>query len=339
MVVLLLSLCFQSCMRDADLAFDNTPQGNIEALWQIIDQQYCFIEEKGIDWDAIHDEFVARVDTMPAHMYQSRELFKVMAEMLDKLHDGHVNLYSSFDISASSGWYDGYPMNYNSDLMYQYLGYDYMMAGGFQYNLTQGIPDSIGYMRYSSFQSSVADTYLYYIMTDYFRDCKGIILDVRNNGGGNLDYAYKLAASFFTQDRLVGYWQHKTGTAHDAFSPMEELWVRTNDSHQHWFRPIAILTNRRCYSATNSFVNCMKHADQCMIFGGTTGGGGGMPLSYELPNGWYVRLSSVKMYDTNKHSIEEGIEPDTIVNMTHTDRDDIIEAAIKWIREQEREEL
>ena len=41
------------CIREEE--FDNTPQGNFEALWKIIDEQYCFLDYKQIDWDAIHD--------------------------------------------------------------------------------------------------------------------------------------------------------------------------------------------------------------------------------------------------------------------------------------------
>lgn len=43
------------CIREEE--FSNTPQGNFEALWKIIDEQYCFLDYKQIDWDAIHDKY------------------------------------------------------------------------------------------------------------------------------------------------------------------------------------------------------------------------------------------------------------------------------------------
>ena len=54
---LLLSLLVLAggCIREEE--FDNTPQGNFEALWKIIDEQYCFLDYKQIDWDAIHDKY------------------------------------------------------------------------------------------------------------------------------------------------------------------------------------------------------------------------------------------------------------------------------------------
>ena len=75
----------------------------------------------------------------------------------------------------------------------------------------------------------------------------------------------------------------------------------------------------------------MRYADNCTIIGGVTGGGGGMPMSYELPCGWIVRFSSVRMYDADKKDIEQGIKPDILVNMVSTDKDDIIEKAISTI--------
>ena len=75
----------------------------------------------------------------------------------------------------------------------------------------------------------------------------------------------------------------------------------------------------------------MRYADRATIVGGISGGGGGMPMSYEMPCGWTVRFSSVRMYDREKKDIEQGIMPDVMVTMTSTDKDDIIEKAIDLI--------
>lgn len=324
--ILITLLFLSSCIREDTLSFPNTPQGNIEALWTIIDEKYCFVEEKGLDWEGVKETYLRKADTLTNKHY--RELFDLMAQMLDTLHDGHVNLYSAFDVSRSSKWYEGYPANYDDRLLARYIS-DYKMAGGLYYNTLTDHPD-IGYIRYTSFSSSFSSGNMYYVLS-YMKDCRGLIIDVRNNGGGDLTNAWKLASTFMDSTTLVGYWQHKTGPGHQDMSEPVEMMVQKNDMPHKWLRPVVVLTNRRCYSATNSFVNAMRYATNAVIVGGKTGGGGGMPLSYELPNGWMVRFSSIRMMDTNKISIEEGIDPHQEVTLLSKDKDDLIERAIQII--------
>ena len=66
--------------------------------------------------------------------------------------------------------------------------------------------------------------------------------------------------------------------------------------------------------------------------GGVSGGGGGMPMSYELPNGWTVRFSSVKMYNAEGNSIEEGVPPHILDSLpANPTQDNLIEHAIQII--------
>jgi C-terminal processing protease CtpA/Prc len=101
-----------------------------------------------------------------------------------------------------------------------------------------------------------------------------------------------------------------------------------------WGRPVVILCNRRSYSATNLFVSMMRYAEKATIIGGVSGGGGGMPMSYEMPCGWMVRFSSVRMFDRDKKDIESGIMPDILVTQQSKDKDDLIEKAIEVINKQ-----
>lgn len=325
-LTLLLSLACTSCVSKEELSYPNTPRGNMEALWHIIDEKYCFVEEKDLDWDGVPEVYLPKVDTMSSANY--RGLFEVLAQMIDTLRDGHVNLYSSFDVSASRSWYEGYPTNYSSSLMYKYLG-DYKTAGGLIYNRVVG-HDNIGYIRYSSFSNSFSGANMYYVL-QYFKDCDGIILDVRSNGGGSLTNSYLLASTFMDTTTHIGYWQHKIGKGHYDMSEPEPIYVQQNEMPYKWHKPVVVLCNRQSYSATNMFVNCMRYAPHATIIGGITGGGGGMPLSYELPNGWMIRFSSVRMMDRDMQSIEPGIRPNEEVTLTSKDKDDIVERAIEIV--------
>ena len=324
-LLIFLSVLLWACHSREEMTFSMDPVENVEALWQIIDTKYCYVEEKGIDWDSIRAEYVARAALLPTN--DQVALFDLCAEMLNTLQDGHVNLYAPFDRSYSTAWYDTYPANFSPYLQSLYL-HDYRIAGSLYYCTIDN--DSIGYIYYSSFSNSFSISNIAWVFKS-FEKCRGLIIDVRNNGGGSLDNSYKLAAPFFRENRTIGYWQHKTGPGHHDFSSMEELVEDASLSSVKWFRPTVVLCNRRSYSATNMFVNIMRYADNAAIVGGTTGGGGGMPLSYEMPCGWMVRFSSVRMYDADKKDIEQGIDPDILVTQTSTDKDDIIEKAIDLI--------
>lgn len=323
--IIMVSLFWAGCSSKNEVVYTWDPVTNVEALWEIIDTKYCYVEQKGLDWAAVRDEYTAKAASLKKN--DEVALFDLCAEMLNLLRDGHVNLYSPFDRSFNTAWYDTLPVNFNSRLQALYLK-NYRIAGGLYYSTID--QDSIGYIYYSSFSDSFTGTNLYYVFSA-FKDCRGIVLDVRNNGGGSLDNAYKLASPFFSENRLIGYWHHKSGPGHNDFSELEPLYTDTALVRSKWFRPVVVLCNRRSYSATNSFVSMMRYADNCAVVGGKTGGGGGMPLSYEMPCGWMVRFSSVRMYDRDKNDIEQGVMPHLMVNQTSDDKDDLIEAAIALI--------
>ena len=316
------------CHSREEMAYSWNPVENVEALWQFIDTRYCYVEEKGVDWNAIHDEYIEKAKLLKRGAQMP--LFDLCAEMLNTLQDGHVNLISNFDVSHCTSWYDSFPTNFDSQLQQKYLK-NYRTAGELYYSVIE--KDNIGYIYYPSFNGSFGPGNIYWIFQTFHEcDCKGLIIDVRNNGGGNINRAYMLSSPFFTENRVVGYWQHKTGPGHHEFSEMEELKSDTALIASKWDRPVVVLCNRRSYSATNTFINIMRYADNAKIVGGTSGGGGGMPMSYELPCGWMVRFSSVRMYDRDKKDIEQGIEPDVAVDMVSSDKDDIIEKAIEIIK-------
>ena len=91
-----------ACHTKDEMAYSMDPVENIEALWDIIDTKYCYVESKGVDWNAIRETYVAKASMLPKD--DPVALFDLCAEMLDTLKDGHVNLYTPFDVSRCSAW-------------------------------------------------------------------------------------------------------------------------------------------------------------------------------------------------------------------------------------------
>jgi C-terminal processing protease CtpA/Prc len=168
----------------------------------------------------------------------------------------------------------------------------------------------------------------------YFKDTKGIILDIRNNGGGAVIFVDMLASRFASERVLVGYWQSKIGKGHTDFSEPQPIYLSPS-LRESYHGKVALLTNRSCFSAANDFTQTMKVLPNVVVFGDKTGGGAGMPLSSELPCGWSLRLSVSPSMDANMQYTEFGIEPNIRVDMTLEDElqglDTIIETAKSWI--------
>lgn len=260
----------------------------------------------------------------------STQLFEVLCDMLSELRDGHVNLISSMDYGRYWAWHEAYPQNYSDTLERRYLGTDYRIAGGMSYRI---LDDNIGYIRYASFASPVGEGNMDDCFS-YLALCRGLIIDVRNNGGGELTTAERLAARFVQEKTLVSYMQHKTGTGHSDFSQLEPRYLEPS-SKLRWHKGVCVLTNRSVFSAANDFAVMMHALPNVKLVGDHTGGGSGMPMSSSLPNGWSVRYSACPIYDKNKQQTEFGIDPDVSVSLT----DDATAAGIDLIIEKARELL
>ena len=323
--IILLCTLLASCTKVEE--YDNTPTGNFEALWNIIDKHYCFFdykaEEYGLDWDAVYRKYKKRVNDGMS----TAGLFEVLGDMLDELRDGHVNLYAAHDVARYWDFHEGYAPNFSEEIQALYLGTDYKIASGLRYTI---LPDNIGYIYVPSFSSGIGEGNLDECL-HALALCRGLIIDVRNNGGGNLNYAETLAARFTNERILTGYICHKTGTRHNDFSSPEPIYLDSSDRIR-WQKRVCVLTNRSSYSATNDFVKIMHALPHTTIIGDRTGGGSGLPFSSELPNGWSVRFSACPSFDANMQHTEFGIEPDIKVEMSNEDRDKGLDTIIETAR-------
>ena len=329
LLILMCGLCGISCIREE--VSGNSPEANFESLWRIIDQQYCFLDYKqevyGLDWDEVHERYAKRI----APDMSSEALFEVLSDMVNELRDGHVNLSSSMATSQYREWFDSYPHNFSDSIQSNYLGKDYTISSGLTYQILE---NNIGYIYCSSFSNGIGDGNLDQTL-NRLAICDGLIIDVRDNGGGNLTTAQRLAGRFTNEKVLVGYMTHKTGPGHNDFSDPAPVYLESSTGIR-WQKKAVVLTNRRSFSATNDFVNCMRQLSLVTIVGDKTGGGSGLPFSSEIPNGWSIRFSASPMYDTDMNQLEFGIDPDIKVDMTSEDmqrgKDTMIEKACEILK-------
>ena len=142
-----------SCQQ-ADYSYDETPQGNLDALWTLIDERYCFLsykeEQLGFKWSELHAKYSAKLNPKMSRV----QLFEVLCQMLSELKDGHVNISTSLDLGRNWSWKEDYPENLDTELRQRYLGTDYHIGSGLKYTI---LPDNIAYVVYESFSDAIGE--------------------------------------------------------------------------------------------------------------------------------------------------------------------------------------
>jgi hypothetical protein len=330
LVVLIASVFFSCEKRLLKDNYTSSPTVVFEHLWEDLNKRYTYFEEKGINRDSLYQFYKERVNDG----LNQFELFDTLTALLFALEDGHVNLTSSFDRSRNWEWFQDYPLNFNENILRtNYLKKDFRITGPF----TNKVIDSVLYVRYSSFMSEFSTAQLNQIIT-WAKETKGIVLDIRHNGGGQLQRAERLAGAFTSTNLIYGKSRYKSGAGVDEFTPWNSLEIPAKDG-EVYTGSVVVLTNRSSYSSSSFFALMAKALPNVTLMGDQTGGGGGVPVYGELPNGWRYRFSGSQTLDLEGNHIEFGVPVDISVTMTPEDEaagvDALLEAAIGYIKSKE----
>jgi C-terminal processing protease CtpA/Prc len=325
--ILILSIILASC--EAFLFESNKastdPLVNFDYLWNEIDKKYSYFELKNINWDEVGERYRAEL----SEDSDEEELFSVLAAMMNELRDDHSNLVAPFNVSRYNLMLKK-PANYNKRTIDEYYLENSKSTGVLKHGSLAG--GQIAYVRYGSFSDVFSSNQLDYVLKHY-QNTKGLILDVRENGGGYLSNVPALLERFALDPQLVGYFITRNGEKHTDFSEPKEFHVESGDGLQY-FAPVVVLTDRGSYSATTFFSVAAKALHNITLIGDTTGGGGGMPNGGQLPNGWTYRFSVTQLLDTAMNNFaEDGVPPDIAVLYDWDDisRDEILDTAIDYL--------
>lgn len=285
-----------------------------ELVWTLFDEEYVGFEVKGIDWEAVHDQYGPLADTVTCR----EGMTSLTLSLLGTLHDYHVRLIDpSFSQILTSS--PDILHNYDMEVLMTYLepwGFEWMQDSTWGYCLAG--PDSIPYFVITAwspeFNISLFDDLLQPAL-----DRPGLIIDVRMNPGGSEAPVDNLVRRFVDELRVGYLWQERVGpSTHDLTTPEpHELHPRA------WFfgNPVIVLGGQLNGDACEVFICEMAELPQVTIMGDTTLGATDWPVGYrELPDNWYVTCPSRTILRPDLTYIEDtGIPPDVYVEATEAD--------------------
>ena len=175
----------------------------------------------------------------------------------------------------------------------------------------------------------------------------GIILDLRENGGGNSSVGYNIlsyfvdkpfkGSSWYTREYHPTYrpWGQPDKTfGEEAAEISMDVIKQMRNGAEPFLGPLIVLSSPRTFSAAEDFLVAYKPIKRGLIVGEPSGGSTGQPLQISLPGGGSARICS--KHDTfadGSEFVGIGVLPDILVKPKVTDftegRDAILEKALK----------
>jgi carboxyl-terminal processing protease len=165
----------------------------------------------------------------------------------------------------------------------------------------QLLAGNVGYLRISSFSQTVA-TDLRRAMDELrAKGAKGWVLDLRNNPGGLLDQAVRVADMFVDSGTLV------TTVGHAGRQREEKRAEGGSSDHL----PLAVLVSGTSASASEIVAGALKNLDRGVIIGQQTFGKGSVQILSDFEDGSKLKLTTAQYLTPGDISIQSvGIAPD-----------------------------
>ncbi len=196
-----------------------------------------------------------------------------------------------------------------------------------EYEEKSGTGGTVGVLTISQFGSSTIHEVQTILTKIDAATLKGLIIDLRYNGGGYLEGAIDLTSMFVPEGRVVTVASREERTHHDVTGSTVLPTI-----------PLVVLINEGSASASEIFAGAVQDHDRATIIGTQSYGKGTVQEVIDLPGNTSLRVTVATWLtpdgtDLGKH----GVTPDSIVKRTTDDleakRDPQLEAAMRELRE------
>lgn len=168
------------------------------------------------------------------------------------------------------------------------------------------LSDNIGYISVSSFYEVTAVQFIDAVGDLNTQGMEGLIVDLRDNGGGLLDIAVEMLDFMLPAGKIV-YTEDKDGNVIDSYNSTDE---------QQFTKPLAVLVNGYSASASEIFAGAIKDYGIGTLVGTNTYGKGIVQRMFPLDDGSAIKVTISKYFTPNGNDIHKvGIKPDVEVEL------------------------
>lgn len=308
------------------VSYENLNKKAYKDFIEFFPKEYSYASLKGINWQSILEENRAELENAKTDTEFALKLIKV----LRIAEDPHLWVEVEGQ-RFETGKLKLVEYNYGSKQFFSQLQ-NKKVSDGFL--SISGVIDSIGYISIRDWNtdfnkltfkswgdSGNQEISAEDVLKDLFK-FHNLIVDVRENSGGNESYA-KEFASYFVKDTVpyekVVSFSYKSG----LFDNENLKKLFPNEKKLNYTGNIYVLCGPSVMSSSESFILMMKQVPNTKIVGMKTYGSSGNPIPHKLSNGVIIYLPSWQAYTLDGILIEKnGIQPDVEIKTSKKDFED-----------------
>ncbi len=304
-----------------------TALASFDKLWAGFDKDYpMFVARPGVDWAKLREIYRPRAATAK----DNHQLAAILAEMLLHLEDSRIRV--QVDGECLPGFNGKQSPNTNPKAVPQLIGSIHRTGHNLNWGRTS---DGIGYIEIAS----LADDNLPEVFDEALgemADTKGLILDLRANGGGSESLGLDIAGRLVDHTRTYRSYQYRNGPKHTDLSP-KSPWPCDPNGPWHYRGPVILLQGPRTMRSAEYFALALAQYPQVTTIGDRTAGLSNESYTLGAGPGIIFTLPRFNNFDAQERQVDVvGVQPQETIKTKPEDfsgeRDPVLSAALEKLR-------
>jgi carboxyl-terminal processing protease len=186
---------------------------------------------------------------------------------------------------------------------------------------------ALGYVRIKSFSDRTVGELQEGLDELHASDAKGLILDLRDNGGGLFQASIDVTDQFLDGGPVL----------YERRRDQEEKRYTANKGGHALGIPLVVLVNHGTASASEIVAGAIQDRGRGVLIGEPTFGKGSVQLIFDLSDGSSVHITAARWYTPDRHQLDgTGLIPDIVVTADSDDAEDAqLNRAVQYLQQGE----